>query len=572
MHANNLCHGGWEAGALLGALIDYWHYTGDTQYNDIVTQGLLFQVGPANDYMPPNQTLTEGNDDQGFWGLAVMSAAEYNYPNPPKNEPQWLALAQAVFNTQAPRWDMNHCNGGLRWQIFEWNKGFNYKNSISMACFFALGARLALYTKNSSYADWAGVTWDWMIGTGFMDPETYYVYDGAHIETNCSDIVPYQWSYNAGAFLHGAAAMYNFTERDEWKDRVNKLLEGMRVFFTGPNNDIMTEVACETVDLCDVDQQSFKAYLSRWLAVTTKWAPWTYGAIKPLLEASAEAAIKTCLGGKNQRSCGLKWVSEVQGWDPSDKTGLGQQMAVMEVVAANLIKEVDAPVSADTGGTSEGNPGAGSDDIGRTEPSGFQWKDISTRDKAGAWTTTVIVVFSMLGTFVFMIIENQDAESSKGQKDTKKDKSPDAGLPWFENRMPASQNAGGVIGSNMGRNSGDADDPQSLGGGISSRLEGRSASGAVGGTRVTTGNTVPGAVRTSRSSSESRSFAAGGAERATRTQESAFPPAPAVLPQRMGSRSGLDTSEGSKATPKPANCPGAIDSVGADTTQIQGRP
>lgn len=49
----------WEAGAMFGALIDYWYYTGDDQYNAIVTQGLLHQVGPNNDFMPPNQTKTE---------------------------------------------------------------------------------------------------------------------------------------------------------------------------------------------------------------------------------------------------------------------------------------------------------------------------------------------------------------------------------------------------------------------------------------------------------------------------------------------------------------------------------
>ena len=108
---------------MMGALVDYWYYTGDTAWNAVTTQGLLFQVGPHNDYMPPNQTLTEGNDDQGFWGLAVMSAAEYNFPNPPADQPQWLALAQAVFNTQAARWDDADCGGGLRWQIFNWNNG-----------------------------------------------------------------------------------------------------------------------------------------------------------------------------------------------------------------------------------------------------------------------------------------------------------------------------------------------------------------------------------------------------------------------------------------------------------------
>lgn len=48
----------------MGTLIDYWYYTGDTKWNEIIQQGLLFQVGPHNDYMPPNQTMTEGNDDQ----------------------------------------------------------------------------------------------------------------------------------------------------------------------------------------------------------------------------------------------------------------------------------------------------------------------------------------------------------------------------------------------------------------------------------------------------------------------------------------------------------------------------
>lgn len=48
----------------MGALIDYWYYTGDTRWNDIIQQGLLWQTGKNHDYMPPNQTMTEGNDDQ----------------------------------------------------------------------------------------------------------------------------------------------------------------------------------------------------------------------------------------------------------------------------------------------------------------------------------------------------------------------------------------------------------------------------------------------------------------------------------------------------------------------------
>jgi mannan endo-1,6-alpha-mannosidase len=80
--------------------------------------------------MPPNQTLSLGNDDQGFWGLSALLAAENKFPDPPADQPQWLELAQAVWNTQADpsRYD-GTCNGGLRWQIPRTNGGYDYKNS-----------------------------------------------------------------------------------------------------------------------------------------------------------------------------------------------------------------------------------------------------------------------------------------------------------------------------------------------------------------------------------------------------------------------------------------------------------
>jgi hypothetical protein len=55
----------WEAGAMWGSLMDYWYYTGDTTYNAITSQGMLFQAGERDDYLPQNQTTGMGNDDQG---------------------------------------------------------------------------------------------------------------------------------------------------------------------------------------------------------------------------------------------------------------------------------------------------------------------------------------------------------------------------------------------------------------------------------------------------------------------------------------------------------------------------
>ncbi|KAK3695479.1 glycosyl hydrolase family 76-domain-containing protein [Podospora appendiculata] len=401
----------WEAGALMGALVDYWYYTGDTTWNSITEEGLLFQAGPNHDYMPLNQTMTEGNDDQGFWAMASMSAAEYNFPNPPADKPQWLALTQAVFNTQAARWDEQECGGGLRWQIFTWNNGFDYKNSISQACFFNIGARLARYTGNQTYADWADKTWTWMEASGLLDKKTYYVYDGSHTN-NCSEITPYQWTYNAGAFLLGAAAMYNYTTgptQARWRTRIDGLLNGTRVFFAGPKNNIMSEVACEPVNLCDLDQQSFKAYLSRWMAATIKWAPWTYNRIKPLLASSATAAASTCTGGDNGRMCGLKWTDHGK---HDGSIGVGQQMAAMEIVLANMIQHVPDPLTNSTGGTSAGDPAAGGSDVGRTDPfTIIEYPPPTPADRTGACVCTILILLGLVFGCIFVLSDENKVAS-----------------------------------------------------------------------------------------------------------------------------------------------------------------
>lgn len=393
----------------MGAMIDYWYYTGDGKWNDVVIQALMHQIGNDNAYMPENQTLTEGNDDQGFWGLAVMSAAEQNFPNPPSNQPQYLGLAQGVFNTQAARWDNQHCNGGLRWQIFTWNKGYDYKNTISQGCFFALAARLALYTGNSSYADWAEKTWDWTKAVGFID-DKYRCFDGAHLTTNCTNIVPYQWSYNSGVFINGASAMYNLTGSDVWKGRLEGLVNASDVFFVGPQRNIMQEVACETVELCNTDQKSFKAYMSRWLAATTRWAPFLTERIMTKLRPSSVAAAQQCTGGNNGRMCGLKWT-ENGTWDGTE--GVGQQMAAMQAVLSNLVGNSKDAVTSKTGGTSKGDPSAGGAGMGLTEPEGTQFPVLTAGDVAGAAILTIVVIVGYITLIIWMFMDETSEKPLK---------------------------------------------------------------------------------------------------------------------------------------------------------------
>jgi mannan endo-1,6-alpha-mannosidase len=103
----------WNAGNMFNSLIKYWALSGDDSVVPTITEALLFQVGPDQNYMPPNQSKSLGNDDQAAWALAAMSAAEYGFPNPPEDQPQWLDLAEAVFWSQVPRWDESSC-GGVR--------------------------------------------------------------------------------------------------------------------------------------------------------------------------------------------------------------------------------------------------------------------------------------------------------------------------------------------------------------------------------------------------------------------------------------------------------------------------
>ncbi|MCJ1414902.1 hydrolase 76 protein [Xylographa parallela] len=388
----------WEAGAMFGSMIDYYYYTGDDTYNDVVSQALLSQIGPNADYMPPAQSNDEGNDDQGFWGMAAMSAAEQNFPNPPSDQPQWLALAQAVFNSQAMRWDTTTCNGGLRWQIFTFNNGYTYKNSISNGVFFNLAARLAQYTGNQTYADWAVKTWDWVNSVDFMDSE-YEIFDGAGDTANCTQPNKIRWTYNAGVYLLGAATMYSYTNRSSvWSERVEGLLNATDFFFSPNQTNVMYETACEPYGTCDIDQLSFKAYLSRWMAASTQVAPFIYDAVMLKLQASATAAAQQCSGGPTGTTCGQKWTDGTV-WDGT--SGVGQQMSALEVIQSNLVKNSTPPITAATGGTSKGNPAAGSS--GTVVSTGAIITQITLAEKISAGFITAFACIMVGGGVVWIV-------------------------------------------------------------------------------------------------------------------------------------------------------------------------
>lgn len=84
----------------------------------------------------------------------------------------------------------------------------NGRAAIANACYFNIGARLARYTANSTYADLATKTWDLVEKLGYIS-DKWDVYDGAHLP-DCTDINKAQFSYNAAMLLQGAAFLYNY--------------------------------------------------------------------------------------------------------------------------------------------------------------------------------------------------------------------------------------------------------------------------------------------------------------------------------------------------------------------------
>ncbi|KAG9528260.1 mannan endo-1,6-alpha-mannosidase, partial [Aureobasidium melanogenum] len=398
----------WEAGGMFGHMIDYWYYTGDDYYNSIVSQAIQFQVGTGDDFLPTNQTKDEGNDDQVFWAFTAMDAAELNFPEPTDpNAPSWLSLAQAVFNEMAGRWDTSTCDGGLRWQIYTFNAGYDYKNSISNLGLFQLAARLARYTNNATYVDWAEKTWQWYTGVSLWDGETYQVFDGTTTESNCSSVDHFQWTYNYAAAIGGAAYMYNHTSDQNWLDIVEGLLNTTwSTFFPASmGNKIMVEITCQPLGNCDTDQLSFRSYLARTLAVTTQLIPSLHDTIYPYLRASAQGAAGQCDGGNTGFICGQEWNTTV--WDGT--YGVGQEMSALAVIQSLMLdvhteNAFTPPLTTSTGGNSTSNPSAGTGSTGpKFQPSIFT-RTITTGDKAGAAILTIVVVSTIIGGSLWLVL------------------------------------------------------------------------------------------------------------------------------------------------------------------------
>ncbi|KAJ5440247.1 Six-hairpin glycosidase [Penicillium cf. griseofulvum] len=246
---------------------------------------------------PSNYSQYLGNDDQVFWGLAAITAGELNFPEK-DGEPSWVSLAEGVFNGQVPRWDMNTCGGGLRWQIWPYQNGYGLKNAIS---------------NERHYAEWAEKIWDWSATTPMLRKK-WVIADTTSVAAGCKDHGDHQWTYNYATYIAGAGYMHNYEY--------------------------------------DRNQKTFKAYFTSWLGFMSLIVPSNVTAdVMGRFKTSAVAACQQCSGGNAGTGCGVRWTKKTE-WDGS--SGLEQQMSVLGVLNAIMVPfKGQGPYNADNGGTSK---------------------------------------------------------------------------------------------------------------------------------------------------------------------------------------------------------------------------
>ncbi len=183
------------------------------------------------------------------------------------------------------------------------------------------------------------------------------------------------------------------TQDTKWKDRLDGLLgRSLEVFF---KDGVAFEPSCEPGN-CNTDMLSFKGYLHRWLGTTALLAPHTADQILPVLKTSTAAAVKQCTGGANGRFCGFHWsTGQFDG-----KAGAGQEMNVLAALTSLMVQHNPVPVTNATGGTSQADFNAGSDETGLPT-----YRDVTIGDRAGAGILTALAVAGVCSVFAWMSID-----------------------------------------------------------------------------------------------------------------------------------------------------------------------
>jgi mannan endo-1,6-alpha-mannosidase len=150
------------------------------------------------------------------------------------------------------------------------------------------------------------------------------------------------------------------TTQSTWRARLDGLANRTLTFFF-PNGTLY-EAPCETSGYCTADMQFFKGVALRSLASAAQLAPYLRDSISSKLRTTAEAAVKTCDGGKEGRECAFRWagaaVDEDQGVE-AKITGAPVEIDALSAVLVGGLLDEGAQRGIVTNATARAGGGSG---------------------------------------------------------------------------------------------------------------------------------------------------------------------------------------------------------------------
>ncbi|MDX1931085.1 MAG: glycoside hydrolase family 76 protein [Capsulimonadales bacterium] len=265
----------WNTWNTTEALLDYTRIVKDRRYlpelQKIVANRPLIE-----------QALSDGNDDAGWAGIALVKAARLF------REKSHLAQAETVFSEMTRYWD-DTCGGGV-W----WNHGRTYKNAITNELFLTLAMLLHRETRKKMYLDWAKREWDWFLRSGMINRD-HLINDGLH---DCKNNGGSTWTYNQGVILGGLVDLHRATKDGACLEQACRIAGAVMERMSPARNGVA--ILQEAGDEPNTDQQQFKGIFVRYLATLAGSLPEEgspgRAAIRQFIMGNADAVISSARG------------------------------------------------------------------------------------------------------------------------------------------------------------------------------------------------------------------------------------------------------------------------------------
>ena len=161
-------------------------------------------------------------DDNAWAALGLLDAYELEHT------PDYLTAAKMVANYMVKAGRLLENNppggGGMYWQDSPADDTNTYKtkNTANNGPAVVIFCRLFQLTKESTYLDYARMTYQWLYNT-LLDKSSWLMWDALNVVTG--EINKYQAPYTTGTMLHAASLLYAITGENNYKQQADNIAQ-----------------------------------------------------------------------------------------------------------------------------------------------------------------------------------------------------------------------------------------------------------------------------------------------------------------------------------------------------------